>query len=43
MIEQFDINNLPLIDIASFLGIKIEKSNNIGTLYGEYSPLENKI
>jgi hypothetical protein len=40
---KFDINKLPLIDVANFLGIKIEKSNNIGTCYGKYIPIENKI
>jgi hypothetical protein len=40
--KKFDINNLPLIDVANFLNIKVEKSNNIEP-YGKYSPKENKI
>jgi hypothetical protein len=40
--KKFDINNLPLIDVAKFLGIKIEKSSNIEP-YGKYIPKENKI
>ena len=40
--KNLDINNLPLIDVARFLNIKIEKSNNI-EYYGEYMRIENKI
>ena len=40
--RKFDINKLPLIEVAKLLGIKIEKSNYINP-YGKYIVNENKI
>jgi hypothetical protein len=40
--KYFDVNDLPLIDIAKFLNIKIEKSNYLEA-FGQYIPSENKI
>jgi hypothetical protein len=40
--RRMDINNLPLIDIAKYLNIKIEKSNTLDA-YGCYVPSEQKI
>jgi hypothetical protein len=40
--KRFDINNLPLIEIAKYLNIKVEKSNELGA-FGTYRPLERKI
>ena len=39
---DFDINTLPLIGVAQFLNIKVEKSNTIKP-YGMFIPIENKI
>jgi hypothetical protein len=38
----FNINNLPLIDVAKYLNIKVEKSNQIKS-FGMYIPYEKKI
>ena len=40
--KNFNIDNLPLIEVAKYLGIKVEKSNALDYL-GIYSPRENKI
>jgi hypothetical protein len=40
--KKFDIDNLPFIDVAKLLGIKVEKSANIDS-YGRYMIKENKI
>jgi hypothetical protein len=45
LIERFkklNINDLPLIEVAKFLNIKVEKSNNMIPL-GTYHPVEHKI
>jgi len=44
-IERFfklDINSLPLIEVAKYLNIKVEKSN-ILDVYGKFNIIENKI
>jgi hypothetical protein len=40
--KSFDINNLPLIDIARLLNIKVEKSNQL-KVFGVCKHFENKI
>ena len=40
--KNFDINTLPLINVAKLLGIKVEKSN-ILEAYGKFIPDKNKI
>ena len=40
--RNFNINNLPLIEVAKLLGIRVEKSNQIDKL-GTYRPTENRI
>jgi hypothetical protein len=40
--KKLDINNLPLIEIAKYLNIKVEKSNNIES-FGKYNFAEHKI
>jgi hypothetical protein len=40
--KKFDINTLPLIEVAKYLNIKVEKSNMIKP-YGIFSPANNKI
>jgi hypothetical protein len=45
LIERFkwlNKNDLPLIDVAKYLNIKVEKSNKL-TPFGEYHPAEHKI
>jgi len=45
--NKFDINKLPLIDVANYLSIKVEKSKVLngkdGGLLGQYRSSENKI
>jgi len=40
--KKLDINTLPLIEVAKYLNIQVEKSNILKP-YGEYDPVENKI
>jgi len=40
--KKFDVNTLPLIKVAKYLNIKIEKSNILKP-YGRFIPSENKI
>lgn len=40
--KKLDINTLPLIEVAKYLNIKVEKSNLLEE-YGIFYPLENKI
>jgi hypothetical protein len=40
--KKFNIDTLPLIDVAKFLNIKVEKSNTLKP-YGMYKPAEKKI
>ena len=40
--KKFDVNNLPLIEVAKYLKIKVEKSNKIKA-YGLYNVFKNKI
>jgi hypothetical protein len=40
--KKFDINNLPFIDVAKLLGIKVKKASNIKP-YGEYIVEDKKI
>ena len=41
--RNFDINNLPLIEVAKLLGINIEKSNVLEEANGQFIPGKNKI
>jgi len=42
--NNFDINNLPLIEVAKYLNIIVEKLSALGSsLFGQFSPNENKI
>jgi L-rhamnose mutarotase len=40
--KNFDVNTLPLIEVANYLNIKVEKSNMLKP-YGTFMPTENKI
>jgi len=40
--KKLDINTLPLIEVAKYLNIQVEKSNLL-ELYGEFDSIENKI
>lgn len=40
--KRLHINNLPLIEIAKYLNIKVEKSNNLKS-FGRYNSTEHKI
>jgi len=41
--KNFDINTLPLINVAKLLGIKVEKSNVLEEANGRFIPDKNKI
>lgn len=41
--RNFNINNLPLIEVAKLLGINVEKSNILEESYGQFIPDKNKI
>jgi hypothetical protein len=40
--KKFDINTIPLIEVAKYLNIKVEKSNMLRP-FGMFSPIKNKI
>ena len=41
--KNFNINDLPFIDLARFLNIKVEKNNLLNNCYARYNPTKNKI
>ena len=41
--NKFNINNLPLIEVARFLRINVVKSNQFDEALGQFNPYENKI
>jgi len=41
--KKFDVNTLPLIDVAKQLNITVEKSSILNRAYGRFIPAENKI
>ena len=41
--KKFNVNTLPLIDVAKQLNITVEKSNFLNKAYGRFIPNENKI